>query len=181
MKKIIIAFLSVFILLQAEARITKIEFQASGLTCSMCSKAIHKALEPLSFIADIKTDLNKNLFVITTKDSVPVQIDEIRKKVEGAGFFIAKLWISTGFDRADIKNDVHIDEAALAYHFMNVQPQTINGTIRLQVLDKGFVTAKEYKKNSRFTQMACYKTGYMESCCKVPGNAGKKRIIHVTI
>jgi hypothetical protein len=66
---------------------------------------------------------------------------------------------------------------------MNVKPQTLNGDQRLQVIDKNFVSAKEYKKNSAYTSMQCYQTGMMAACCKSPDATvnSSNRIYHVTI
>ena len=35
----------------------------------------------------------------------------------------------------------------------------LSGDKKLGLLDKGFVSAKEYKKNSNLTKITCYKTG----------------------
>src|ERR1700742_1182626 len=90
----------------AKAQFTKAELQVSGLTCSMCSKATEKSLRTLNFIGDIKADLNRNVFVITFKKDVPVSLDQISKKVEGAGFFVNSLKATFDFDNVKINNNV---------------------------------------------------------------------------
>jgi hypothetical protein len=60
---------------------------------------------------------------------------------------------------------------AAVFHFINVKEQILAGDKTIRLLDKGFVSAKEYKKNSSLTKMACYKTG----------EENGKRIFHVTI
>jgi copper chaperone CopZ len=95
MKNIFLLMMIIFPALIANAQVEKAEFQASGLTCSMCSNAINKALKTVPFIESINTDLNKNLFEITFKKNAVVDFDIIKKKVEDAGFSIAKFWIIT--------------------------------------------------------------------------------------
>ncbi|HSZ84763.1 MAG TPA: heavy-metal-associated domain-containing protein [Puia sp.] len=165
------------------AQLQKAEFQASGLTCSMCSNAINKALKTVPFIESINTDLNKNVFEITFKKNIPVDIDAIKKKVEGAGFSIAKFWITINWNDQKINNDEHVAIEGVNFHFMNVKPQTLNGIQRLQLIDKNYVSAKEFKKCSAYTTMSCYQTGLMSNCCKSKDGsfASSGRIYHVTI
>ena len=75
----------------AKAQFTKAELQVSGLTCALCAKATEKSLRTLPYISDIKPDLIHNIFVITFKNGLPVNFDEISKKVQDAGFFVNSL------------------------------------------------------------------------------------------
>ena len=183
MKKLILISPIIFFALFANAQLQKAEFQASGLTCSMCSNAINKALKTVPFIESVNTDLNKNVFEITFKKNTPVDIDAIKKKVEGAGFSIAKFWITINWNDQKINNDEHVSIEGVNFHFMNVRPQTLNGVQRLQVIDKNYVSAKEFKKCSAYTTMPCYQTGLMSNCCKAKDGslASSGRIYHVTI
>jgi copper chaperone CopZ len=183
MKKIFLSMMIIFPALITNAQLEKAEFQASGLTCSMCSNAINKALKTVSFIESINTDLNKNLFEITFKKNIPVDLDLIKKKVEDAGFSIAKFWIVIDVHNQEIDKEKHIAMDGVNFHFVNVKKQILNGEQRLQVIDKNFVSAKEYKKNSAYTFMSCYQTGVMAACCKSQDGvaASSHRIFHVTI
>jgi copper chaperone CopZ len=168
--------------MQSTAQITKIELQANGLTCSMCNKAIYKSLQTISYVSKIETDINKNLFTVYMNDSAKINIDDFKKKVEGAGYSIARLYLYQNLEQIDIKNDAHIQVSDTYYHFLNVKEQRLNGLVKMQVLDKGFTTAKENKQNNRYTKLECYQTGYMENCCSgKPVAAVKTRIYHVTL
>jgi copper chaperone CopZ len=85
----------------ANAQFTKAELQVSGLTCSMCSKATEKSLRTLGFIGDVKADLNRNVFVLTFKNNAPVNLEQISKKVQGAGFSVSNL--KATFNFANVK------------------------------------------------------------------------------
>jgi copper chaperone CopZ len=164
----------------SNAQIFKAELQASGLTCSMCNKSIHKSLSTISNVSKIDSDINNNMFTIFFKDSSNVNIDELKTKVEKAGYKVANLWFYTSFEKLAIKNDLHTIINNTTYHFMNVKNQEITGIQKLQIIDKGFVNAKQNKVFEKMTTMKCYKTGVMESCC-TPTSEEKKRIFHVTI
>lgn len=180
MKKIMFLLMLGFTL-QASAQIKEVTIQASGLTCSMCSKSIYKSLTAVAFVQEVKSDIKNSAFVISFKDSMQVDLDVLQKAVTNAGFSVASCKAVVSFTNQPIKNDAHIEQGGKTWHFLNVQSQTLNGTKTVVLVDKNFVTTKEFKKYSKFTTMKCYETGVMESCCtKLNSNAGK-RIYHVTI
>jgi len=158
-----------------------IEMQAAGLTCSMCSNAINKALKQIDFIADIKTDLKTSLFTISIKEGSTPDFDLIRKKVEGAGFSVAKLTVEVNFANQKIANDEHTTVGGKALHFLNVKDQTLNGWQKVQLVDKSFLLASQAKKWQAATRKECYKTGVAASCCADANIKPGQRMYHVTI
>jgi copper chaperone CopZ len=144
-KKIILSILLLTGFL-ANAQFVKANLQASGLTCSMCSFATQKQLKTLDFIDSVGTDLNHTIFILYFKKDAKVDIDLIRKKVEDAGFSVASLKITFHFDNLAITDNYHFAYQGNLYHFVNSKPQTLNGDAVFKVLDKGFVSDKEYKK-----------------------------------
>lgn len=78
-------------ILCANAQIIKAELVASGLTCSMCSFATQKQLKTLAFVDSIGTDLNRTTFLLYFKKNQPVDISQLKNKVEAAGFSVATL------------------------------------------------------------------------------------------
>jgi copper chaperone CopZ len=71
--------------------IKKVTLTASGLTCSMCSKAIFKALTKLDFVEEVKVDIEKSIYILTFKTGKKVDIDQIKLAVTGAGFGVQSL------------------------------------------------------------------------------------------
>jgi copper chaperone CopZ len=179
----LIILLFFFLPFLVNAQFEKAEFQASGLTCSMCSNAINKALKTVPFIESINVDLNNNLFQINFVKGIPVNIDLIKKKVEDAGFSIAKFWVVVDLHNVKLKNELHSNINGANFHFMNVKDQVLNGRQRLQIIDKNYLPNKEFKKFSAYTSMPCYQTGAMSNCCKSHNEsmASSERIYHVTI
>ncbi len=157
MKKIIfpIAFLIVGLITNAQ-QITKVEIMATGLTCSMCSNAINKQLKTIVDVEKVEIDLNKNLFVVTLKTNNKLTPKTFRDKVEKAGFFIGSMVLSVNFANQNIEDNKRIDN----YIFIDTKTQTLNGLTKVKVLDKGYVTAKEYKKLAKtFVKYQTYAKG----------------------
>ncbi len=180
MKKILIAFAFLFFI-KAEAQVTKVNLQASGLTCSMCSNAINKSLKSLDIVENVKPNVSASSFEITFKSGSSVDFDLLKKKVEDAGFFVASMIVTLNVNQVEVSNDAHVDIDGKMFHFLNTDKKQLNGETSFKILDKGFVSAKEFKKNSKLTSMACYQTGYMGACCKDKSNKSGTRIYHVTI
>jgi copper chaperone CopZ len=157
--------------LTANAQISKVSLQASGLTCSMCSNAINKALKSLDFVNTVDANIKNSTFEIQFRQGSMVDFDRLKKKVEDAGFFVANFKFTIGFDNMAITNDACVTVGNTVYQFSNVKEQTLTGNKTLRVLDKGYVPAKEYKKNGNFSGMACDK--------KAGGDV--KRVFHVTL
>lgn len=181
MKKIISLGVLLFAVIITNAQLTKATLQASGLTCSLCARSINKAVQSLDFVEKVDVNIKESSFIITFKNGQPVDADLIRKKVEGAGFSVAKLQLTGSFDNVSVKNDAHIKLDGKTFHFLNVKEQVLNGEQTLTLIDKNFVSAKDFKKYSAFTKMECYKTGVAGNCCSKEGTDAQARIYHVTL
>lgn len=180
MKLITTALLVLLLSKQANANFRNIELQAAGLTCSMCSNAINKALRTLPEVADITTDLKNNLFVITLKEGARPDFDAISAKVEGAGFSVGKLTVEYNFSNTAVRKDEHVKLDDNIFHFVDVKAQTLDGWQRIQLVDQHFMLPKQYKKLAGGNKSDCMKTGLAANCCPDTGS-GSKRIYHVTI
>jgi copper chaperone CopZ len=181
MKKILILLLIVVAAMGANAQFTKASIQASGLTCAMCSRAIDNALKELPFVATVQPDIKNSAFTIVFKQGQEADIDELKKAVEDAGFFVARFTITGVFNNTEVKNDEHVDISGKEYHFLNIKDQVLNGEKSLTIVDKNFLTQAAYKKYSAATGMQCIKTGKAGACCEKAGLASGTRIYHVTI
>jgi copper chaperone CopZ len=167
---------------QTQPVFTQAELIASGLTCSMCSNSIYKALVQLPFVAHVSPDVEHSSFLITLNSRVPVDIDALKQKVREAGFSVSSLTLTMDVHDLSIRDDAHVDLGGKTFHFMHVKPQMLNGIATVRVIDKDFLSSREYKQYAAYTTMPCYKTGKMEPCCNKTGEAGAStRIYHVTI
>ena len=180
MKKSAIILCLLFTATFAKAQFTSASLTASGLTCSMCSKAVYSALVKVSSVETVKSNIAASSYRIVFKKDAQVNLDDIKNAVKGAGFSVAKLQVTMNFNNVAVENDAHVNVSGENLHFLNVSQRTLNGEITLTVLDKDFISTKEYKKFAQYTSMKCYTTGFMDSCCK-KDEASATRIYHVTI
>lgn len=181
MKKFLIVMTVVMLTMPVFGQFSKATLQATGLTCAMCSNAINKALIAVPTIATIKSDIKNSSFNIVFKQGAEVDIDAIRKAVEDAGFSIGSLKLTGNFTALDIENDKHVLIGNEAFHFVNVDKQVLDGEKTITVVDKNFLTTKQFKKYSASTKMECLSSGKAKSCCVKDGIAADSRVYHVTI
>jgi copper chaperone CopZ len=179
MKKTIMFITIMLAVVQLNAQFTKATLQATGLTCAMCSNAINKALQAKPFIQSVKADIKNSSFSIVFKQDADFEIDEIRKAVEDAGFGVGNLKLTGNFNQVKIGTDAHAKIGERHFHFLNTSEQTLNGEQTVTIIDKDFLTPKQFKKFKEGMKTTCLQSGKSDSCC--PGVAAGTRIYHVTI
>ena len=181
MKKTVIVLLLMLAAFVPRAQFTNASLQASGLTCSMCNNAIYKALKALPFVGSVESDIKHSSFGIIFKENAPVDIDAMKNAVENAGFSVASFTLTGSFDHVSIGNDKHVVIDGRHFHFLKVNDQVLNGPQTITVVDKDFLTARDFKKFSAATKMTCIQTGKAGPSCEKEGLSGNTRIYHVTI
>jgi copper chaperone CopZ len=131
------------------AQIKSANLTASGLTCSMCSKAIYKSLVKVSTIQDVKVDIKNSGYLITFKQGVTVSLDAVKKAVENAGFSVAALKVTANFDKTEIGPDTKLSLQGGTYKFLNSSRQTIQGLKTFIIVDKNYLPPNEHKKYAK--------------------------------
>ncbi len=146
MKKILIGSIILFGSLMTNAQITKAELTATGLTCSMCSRATYKQLTSIPEVEKVETDLNKTAFILHFKNGSAVDPGKLKQKVEDAGFSVGELIVVFNFTNQKAENNSSFTQNNITYTFMDTKPGVLAGEVKVKLLDKGFVVEKEYKK-----------------------------------
>lgn len=178
MKTLFLSFALIMSSFLSFAQIQSATLTASGLTCSMCSKSIFKALEKLASVQSVEVDIDQSVFQIQFKDNAHVQPDDIKKAVTEAGFAIASLHIVARFPMLNLAKDAHNIYAAATYHLLNEGNQAPNGEVTFRIVDKGFVPDAAFKQYKKMTNMHCIETGKLESCCPQDASIGS-RVYHI--
>lgn len=135
----------------ANAQVTKISLQASGLTCSMCSNAINKALKKLDFIDQVEANLKDYTFELSFKNVNSVDFDKIRRKVEEAGFSVSGFVATIDFTNKKINDNQSVVINGQTLRFIERNVQLPAGTSEVKLHDKGFVSVDEFRRN-QFTK-----------------------------
>jgi copper chaperone CopZ len=132
---------------------------ASGLTCSMCSNAIFKALTKLPFVDKVSPDVEHSSFMINFKNSGVIVLDDLQKAVMGAGFSVDTLTLFLNLNGVNIHDNDHMLMHGIFLHFVHVPTKTLTGQVSLRIIDKGFIPDAAYKQYVNTIQLPCYKTG----------------------
>lgn len=181
MKKLLFIAMALFVGMSVQAQFSRAELQATGLTCAMCSNAINKALQQLPYVENVKVDIKSSIYQISFREGTAVSIDGLKDAVEDAGFSVGNLKLSGRFDKVAIANDTHVQIGGETFHFLDIKDQVLDGEKTITVVDKNFVSPKQFKKISNATRMSCVHTGKAGSCCSRDGIKADTRIYHVTI
>ena len=181
MKKIFFLFVVSVMYFSSKAQFSKATLQASGLTCAMCSKAVKVALEKVPFVSEVKVNIKKQEYSLAFKENSKADFDELKKAVEDAGFSVASLKITGTFADVNVEKDKHIRLDGRNFHFINSNSRVLNGEQTFTIVDKDFVSAKDYKKYSAATKLECIRTGKAAECCVKDGIHTEERVYHVII
>lgn len=147
-RSMIIGFMPVIVLfctLTASAQFSRGRLQAIGLTCALCSKSIHQALNKLSFIRSVEPELQSSSFELRFKSDSSVSVSALRAAVEDAGFFIGGLTLELTQYLSDR------DQHAWGFSWDGKRYQMLEEPRQgklFQVIGKGFLPEKEYKRMS---------------------------------
>lgn len=131
-----------------KAQVNSVSLRASGLTCSMCSNSINKALKTLDFVLNVDADIKTYTFVIRFKPNSIIDFDMLRKKVVSAGFTVSAFVADIYFNTVVVKNDQPVIIQDKTFLFVNAKDQILTGDQQVKIMDKGFVSPKEYKRNA---------------------------------
>jgi copper chaperone CopZ len=181
MKKLLLGLMIILFTLPSVAQFSKATLQATGLTCAMCSNAINKALQAVPFVESVRSDIKNSAFNIVFREGAVVEIDALKNAVEDAGFSVGGLKLTGLFNNLKLAPDQHVTIGKSSFHFLDIKEQTLNGENTITVVDKNFVTAKQFKKISSLTKMSCLQTGKASACCTKEGVPAEARVYHVTI
>ena len=140
-------FIAIVVSVTTQAQVSSVSLQASGLTCSMCGNAINKALKTLDFVQKIEADIKTYTFEISFRPNSDIDFDMIRKKVESAGFAVCSFVANINFDNTHVLNNQTIQFQDKTLFLVNTKVQILSGENKVRILDKGFVSPKEYKMN----------------------------------
>jgi copper chaperone CopZ len=165
---IVMMVLGLFIQSTVVAQIQSVSLQASGLTCSMCSRAIYKSLKKIPSVANVQEDIQHSSYHIQFSSPETVSLENLKKAVQNAGFSVASMEVKVNFQNVAIASDSSIKLNDFIFYFIGVNKQKLNGEKKLLILDKDYILEKERKK-------------YAGSFESNPVIVGEAKIFHVTL
>lgn len=91
--KHILLFLSLFFSFHTFSQ-DKVKFFAAGITCSMCSNAIHKSLTSDKNILKVEPNLNTQEWFLEYQKGT-FDLENLKKRVSDAGFTVSQVWLNS--------------------------------------------------------------------------------------
>ena len=155
--------------------------KASGLTCAMCTRAVNVALEKVLFVKEIKVNIKEQEYKLVFNDGSNVDFDALSKAVEDAGFSVASLKVTGNFSGIVAEKDKHAELNGIILHFLNGNKEELNGEKTVTIVDKNFLSAKEFKKYTSASKHPCVLNGKADDCCTKDGIKENARVYHVII
>lgn len=131
------------------AQFGRAKLQATGLTCALCSKAIHQAIEKLPFVQQVSAQLAESAFEIVMKPGASADPAQIRTAVEEAGFFIGALYLTR--EEASPLLGLQTPHKEGSSYFSVVQLAGAREGTTYQVIQEHFLTEKAFAKVSKGT------------------------------
>jgi len=145
MKKVFVFICCLWALI-SQAQVQKVNLQASGLTCAMCSKAIYKAVAALSFVDTVTVDIEASTYELRFKKEATPRFDQIAKAVVDAGFSVAKLSADIKFDKQSVDKNGETELDGIRYKIVANAPGILQGTKKMQFVGKPYMLPKDFKK-----------------------------------
>jgi hypothetical protein len=140
------------------------------------------ALQGVSFVEKVQVDIKNQQYNISFKEGSAIDFDGLANAVQEAGFSVASLLVTTTVNNLKIEKDKHFSIGDKSVHFLTGNGKVLNGETTFRLVDKGFLSAKDFKKYSAASKMKCVQTGKAESCCTKEGSvASGSRMYHAII
>ncbi|HAL95511.1 MAG TPA: hypothetical protein DCP55_06150 [Chitinophagaceae bacterium] len=159
------------------AQFQSARLQATGLTCALCSKAIHESLQKLPFVAKVEADIQSSAFSVQFRKGETQNPDALKTAVEEAGFFVGELLLEGQWAENMPASSVPFNWGGNWYYFLSSKAVKDKSTFTLSVIDKGFVTDKAYKKYLSQYKQSSFSTGFFTEDSLSPDK--KQRLFHV--
>jgi copper chaperone CopZ len=145
MKKIFLLLICCWAV-SANAQVQKVNLQASGLTCAMCSKAIYKAVSAISFVDTVFVNIEASTYDIRFNKETTPQFDQIAKAVVDAGFSVANLTVMVNFDKQAVDKNGLFMLDGIQFKLMGPPLASLQGSKKLQLVGKPYMLPKDLKK-----------------------------------
>ena len=115
-----------------------------GLTCSMCSNSVDKAIKKLDFVENVQMNLNSNIAEVVFREGIKVDIKRLAQAVKDAGYSVGYLNAAFYFDSLTISEGFSFLHDNDHYRFVSSDEKTLTGLVTLKFLGKIYQEKKEY-------------------------------------
>lgn len=146
LKYFLLALTALFAVSASNAQIRNAVVGIGGLTCSACSYSTEKLIRQLSFIKDVKMDLNNHKAELIFKPGEAVDLEAVTKKISDAGFSVRNFFITVQFNNLRVSDGSCHEYDRMLLSFVGIKDQTVNGSTTLQLVGEKFMPKAAFKK-----------------------------------
>ena len=155
MNNILIAIFFIITTSTYSQQFKSVEIGVDGLTCSMCTRTTELNIRKLNFVDSVIMDLSNTNGVITFKKGSEVSLEKIAKAVYDAGFSLRYLKAEFHFDTLNLTKGLCFSYHNEQYKYVGNEDKTVTGNLKMLLIGKKFMHAKEFKKWATSTNDAC--------------------------
>jgi copper chaperone CopZ len=119
------------------------EVGIDGLTCSMCAKSVELKVRELPFIDDVKMDLVATTMTVSFKPGKQVNVEEIARAVDDAGFSIGYLTAGYVFDEVEVEDGQCLVTKDGVFSFVRTGHRVLDGEEVLKFVGEKFLPKRE--------------------------------------
>jgi cation transport ATPase len=135
-----------FIFYSGYAEFKEVSVGVNGLTCSQCSRSVEMRIRKLSFVSDVKMNLEHTEGHIFFRKGEKIEVDKIAAAVEDAGFSVRFLKAVFDFGNSSVSTDKCYNFSGDSYTFINPSQSVLKGSVSLTFLGTKFQEKREMKK-----------------------------------
>lgn len=143
---LLITFLITTLSSAAWGQIKTVSIGVNGLTCSACCRTVEMSIRKLSFVKDVKMNLENTDGEIFFNDNAEVDVERIAKAVTDAGFSVRYLTADFTFNPTTIGEGYCYNSGKYNLQFVNTAQKEVKGTTRLKFVGQLFQPKGEYNK-----------------------------------
>ncbi len=130
----------------AQAQFENVYIGVNGLTCSQCSRTVEMSIRKLSFVADVKMNLEHTEGTIVLKKNSKADMEKIAQAVMNAGFSVRYLQADLHIDNSAVSSGACLTYNGDQFVFAEAPKAPLAGTIKLKFIGKKYMPKSDFKK-----------------------------------
>lgn len=158
-KKLLLVPITILIFLfasfECDAQIKTVKIGVNGLTCSACCRTVEMSIRKLSFVKDVKMNLENTDGEIFFTDGSDVDVEKIAKAVVNAGFSVRYLTASFLFSNLKVSNGFCFNTGKYNLQFVNATEKVLNGATEIKFVGQQFQPKGEFNKLKALLVNSC--------------------------
>jgi copper chaperone CopZ len=154
-KKFVFTLLFGLITIAVHAQFISATIGINGLTCSQCSRSVEMQLRKLSFVKDVKMDLEQTRGAIFFKENKKVNIEAIADAVKDAGFSVRFLKAEIDRTKVNISEQGCFNLDGNSYTVLSPYAIPEKPILTLQFVGKDYLPGSDFKRYKLPTTKKC--------------------------